>query len=144
MAYTNIDHSRPLGSEKGNVLDDAERETRLWAKQVFGEISGFPDIVAVIMPTWNTAGRPQGVLKESLMGYNSEVKSIETVQGGAWTRLELVATDSDTVSGGIRITISSNAPSSPVIDKELWIDKSSNIMKIYTSSGWVGLGAVYK
>lgn len=144
MAYTNIDHSRPLGSEKGNILDDAVRETRLWAKQVFSEISGFPDIVAVIMPRWSTAERPVGALKENLMGYNSETKSIETVQDSAWTRLPLIAIDSDTVSGGVRVTISSTAPTSPVINKELWFDLTEEVIKIYISTGWKRWGAAYK
>lgn len=45
--------------------------------------------------------------------------------------------------GGIRITIGTTAPSNPQPDKELWIDTSQRVPKVYTSNGWFGVRAVY-
>lgn len=45
---------------------------------------------------------------------------------------------------GVRVTISTNAPSNPKIDKELWINPSNALPYIYTNKGWVACGAVWK
>ncbi|MDT8900947.1 hypothetical protein [Anaeroselena agilis] len=142
MPFPDIDHSLPKGNQKGSILDDSIRETRLWAKTVFGLISGFPDIEAIILPVWDSASRPVGALKENLVGYNEELKQLETVQNGAWTPLALVVEDTEKVSG-IRITIGTTAPTSPQIDKELWFDTGERITKVFTVNGWIKFSGVY-
>lgn len=50
--------------------------------------------------------------------------------------------DSDTV-GGIRITINDVAPENPQNSKEIWIDTTEMLMKIYHDDEWVPLHTVY-
>ena len=45
---------------------------------------------------------------------------------------------------GVRVTINTNAPSNPKIDKELWINPSNALPYIYTNKGWVACSAVWK
>ena len=45
--------------------------------------------------------------------------------------------------GGVRITIGVAAPANPAVDKEIWIDTANNLAKIYKTSGWQALGAIY-
>lgn len=141
--FPSIDKDRPQGNEKGNVLDDMIRETRTWAENVFGMISGYPDQVAVILPIWTTGTRPVGVLKEFLMGYNTDLKQLEVVQNGQWGALPLVSTDAAMVAG-CRFTISDTAPASPVEGKEFWVDTANNCIKIFKNGGWAITGAAYQ
>lgn len=46
--------------------------------------------------------------------------------------------------GGVRITIGTAAPASPVIDKEMWLDTANNAVKIYKTGGWQALSAVWR
>lgn len=48
----------------------------------------------------------------------------------------------DTV-GGIRFTVGSSAPSSPVNYKDVWFDTSNKLLKVYYGSAWVAFGAVW-
>lgn len=50
--------------------------------------------------------------------------------------------NADTV-GGIRITINSTGPTNPQNDKDIWIDTTSAIIKIYNSDTWRVLHTVY-
>ena len=45
--------------------------------------------------------------------------------------------------GSTRITFSTEAPPNPSVDKELWIDRGSKLIKIYTDTGWESIGAVF-
>jgi len=44
--------------------------------------------------------------------------------------------------GGVRVTVGTTAPSSPVNNKELWFDTTNGLVKFYISSAWVSAGAV--
>lgn len=46
--------------------------------------------------------------------------------------------DSDTVSGGIRITIGPAAPSNPRENKELWVNTSNRVIYVYLNAKWQG------
>lgn len=46
-------------------------------------------------------------------------------------------------SAGIRITIGTTAPLSPVNDKELWIDTTNKVMRVYSNAAWITLGSAY-
>lgn len=52
--------------------------------------------------------------------------------------------DAATVSGGIRITIGGNPPSNPKSNKEIWIDTTALVLKVYTSSNWQIIGAAFR
>lgn len=52
--------------------------------------------------------------------------------------------DAATVSGGIRITIDSAAPSNPKQNKELWIDTTNYVLKIYNGTTWLIIGAAWR
>lgn len=144
MPFWEIDSSRPAGTEKGKMLDDYIREFKDQMVNNLQQISGYPSVVAVILPAWTTAGRPAGTLTERLVGYNTETSRIEVVSGGAWTTLPLKADDSSTVSGGIRVTIGDTVPPNPNNDKELWVDTVGKLVKVYRGGAWVSLGAVYQ
>lgn len=133
-----------MGTEKGKMLDDYIREFKEQVVENLELLSGYPDVVAVILPAWSTAGRPSGTLAERLVGYNTDTSRIEVVSGGVWTTLPLKADDSQTVSGGIRVTVNDSAPASPVAEKELWLDTASKLVKVYRGGAWVSLGAVYQ
>ncbi len=73
---------------------------------------------------------------------------------GSWTDLinvpqrirdvENGVADAATVSGGIRITIGSSAPSSPRNNKEIWVDTANLVIKTYTSGNWEIVGAAFR
>ena len=50
--------------------------------------------------------------------------------------------NSDTVNG-VRLTVSTSAPSNPKIDKEVWINPNSRLINIYTNKGWESLHAIW-
>lgn len=52
--------------------------------------------------------------------------------------------DAATVSGGIRVTISGTAPSNPKVNKELWIDTSAMVLKIFLNNAWQIVGAAFR
>ena len=50
--------------------------------------------------------------------------------------------DVDTVTG-IRFTIGGNSPSNPKNDKEVWLDTSEKLLKVYTGNAWMKFSAVW-
>jgi hypothetical protein len=52
--------------------------------------------------------------------------------------------DSLTTSGGIRITIGTSAPPSPINNKEIWIDTNALVLKIMHSNSWKIIGAAFR
>ena len=45
--------------------------------------------------------------------------------------------------GGVRITIGANPPSSPINDKEIWIDTANQAFKYYHGNAWLKTTAVW-
>lgn len=46
--------------------------------------------------------------------------------------------------GGIRVTINSSAPTTPVNNKEIWIDTNELVLKIYVGGTWKVIGAAWR
>lgn len=51
--------------------------------------------------------------------------------------------DADTVSGGIRVSISGTEPTSPQNDKEIWFDTGTMTIKAYKNGRWESFTAVF-
>lgn len=85
--------------------------------------------------------------------YNMIDGLVTIAHTGSWTDLVNVPSrirdvengtyDAATV-GGIRITISSSAPSNPKSNKELWIDTANYVVKIMVGSSWQIVGAAFR
>ena len=89
--------------------------------------------------------------------------AINGISGKVWVRTWSAATwsawktvsDADTVDGkhaadflstpaaGFRMTYGSVAPASPQNGKELWVDTTNKVIKIYEGSAWLVIGAAY-
>jgi hypothetical protein len=86
MALTDIDATKPVGSEKGKTLDDYIREFKQKVKTNLATFSNYIDDATATQPTvpalrtavWNTAGRPTGTsLVDRVTGYNTDLGVIE-------------------------------------------------------------------
>lgn len=142
MSFPNININTPIGTQRPNVLDDEIRQLKQDVITSMQEISGYPNVACVVLPAWSTENRPTGTLKERLIGFNTTTGKIEVVSNGVFSNLPLVSDNADKV-GGVRVTISTTAPSNPQVDKELWFDKTNKLWKLYDSNGWYSAGAVY-
>lgn len=78
----------------------------------------------------------------------------EIAHTGSWTDLKNIplrvqdvvngVADAATVGGGIRVTISGTSPQNPKANKELWIDTSAMVLKIYLNNSWQIVGAAFR
>lgn len=95
--FTNIDESLPRGSQRVNILDDMERETRRWAKNTFSLISGFPDTRALYLATWNKDTQPV-LATDGLFGYNSSTKRFERYSVSKWEEMVISVNSADSAT----------------------------------------------
>ena len=95
--FTNIDESLPRGSQRVNILDDMERETRRWAKNTFSLISGFPDTRALYLATWDKDTQPV-LATDGLFGYNSSTKRFERYSVSKWEEMVISANSADSAT----------------------------------------------
>ena len=87
MAFTDIDATRPVGSEKGKLLDDYIRELKAQVETNLQQISGYPNLTVLITQTWTTAGRPNINLVAGMFGYNTTLGALEHWTGSAWVSM---------------------------------------------------------
>lgn len=142
MSFPNINPNMPVGTQRPQVLDDEIRQLKADVMQALKEISGYPTTSCVVIPTWTTSTRPDATVRDGMIGFNSDTGYFEQSVNGAWASLITNATNSLTV-GGIRLTISTTAPSSPQNAKELWFDLSNNLWKTYNGDAWISTRAVF-
>lgn len=95
--FTNIDESLPRGSQRVNILDDMERETRRWAKNTFSLISGFPDTRALYLATWDKDTQPV-LATDGLFGYNSSTKRFERYSVSKWEEMVISVNSADSAT----------------------------------------------
>lgn len=95
--FTNIDESLPRGSQRVNILDDMERETRRWAKNTFSLISGFPDTRALYLATWDKNTQPV-LATDGLFGYNSSTKRFERYSVSKWEEMVINVNSADSAT----------------------------------------------
>lgn len=95
--FTNIDESLPRGSQRVNILDDIERETRRWAKNTFSLISGFPDTRALYLATWDKDTQPV-LATDGLFGYNSSTKRFERYSVSKWEEMVISVNSADSAT----------------------------------------------
>lgn len=87
MAFVDIDETRPVGTEKGKMLDDYIRELKLQIETNLQQISGYPNLTVLITQTWTTAGRPASNLVAGMFGYNTTLGALEYWTGSAWVAM---------------------------------------------------------
>lgn len=95
--FTNIDESLPRGSQRVNILDDMERETRRWAKNTFSLISGFPDTRALYLATWDKDTQPV-LATDGLFGYNSSTQRFERYSVSKWEEMVISVNSADSAT----------------------------------------------
>lgn len=98
MAFTNIDSTKPSGTEKISTADNYIRELKIDVETNLAEISGYPNNVALKDAVWTTATRPSSNLVSGLSGYNSTIGAREYWNGSSWIAMGAAATHSH--SGG--------------------------------------------
>lgn len=69
--FTDIDESLPAGTQKVKDIDDAERETRAWAKASLSLISGYPNTATPRVQMGNDEDRPTEGTLAGLIRYNT-------------------------------------------------------------------------
>lgn len=81
MAWPTIDPTFPVGSQKGKVLDDYQREAKRQTIEALQEVSNYTGggtQPALKTAVWTTAGRPSGAeLVDRVTGYNSDLACVE-------------------------------------------------------------------
>lgn len=141
MSFPNINQNTPVGTQRPQVLDDELRQLKSDVIQSFKEISGFPNVNCIVLPTWTTSTRPDATVKEGMIGWNSDTGCFERSTGTGWISINPNANNALTV-GGVRVTISDTAPTSPQNKKELWFNLSNNLWYTY-NGGWIPSRAVF-
>ena len=84
MAFTNIDATKPAGTEKVSTADNYIRELKVDIETNLAEISGYPDNAVLKKSIWTTAERPSSNLTAGLFGYNTTLSSDEHYDGSSW------------------------------------------------------------
>lgn len=84
MAFTNIDATKPTGSEKISTADNYIRELKTDIETNLSEISGYPNNSAVKEAIWTTSTRPTTNLVAGLSGFNTTLGYREHYSGSAW------------------------------------------------------------
>ena len=77
MVFTEIIETTPLGTDKGQILDENIRAFKSAVARNFEQISGYPDNTALVTQAWTTAGRPTTGLKTGLFGWNTTAETWE-------------------------------------------------------------------
>ena len=90
-------------------------------------------------PTTHPASMITGLANIAISGSWSDLgdipqRVIDVINGVA---------DAATV-GGIRVTINAAAPANPQNDKEIWIDTTALVLKIYHEDSWQIIGAAWR
>lgn len=84
LPFPDINLSKPSGEEYVSKIDDFERETRSWIKQILNIITGYPLIETIAVKVWDTLNRPTAEQMSSLsgrvlLGFNSDTNQLEVV-----------------------------------------------------------------
>jgi microcystin-dependent protein len=108
MTYTNIDAATPIGTDKGQVLDEQLRTFKSAVKSNLAEVSTYvtgdsqPSVVALRTAVWDTAGRPTGdALKDRVSGFNTTLgyKEYYDLDTTAWK--PMAASNTHTHNDGV-------------------------------------------
>ena len=87
MAFTNIDATKPAGTEKISTADNYIRGLKIDIETNLAEISGYPDNVALKDAIWTTTTRPSLNLVVGLSGYNTTIGAKEYWDGSSWVTM---------------------------------------------------------
>lgn len=91
------------------------------------------------LPEYWPANKVTGLNKIATTGLWSDVTNkpaqIDQVVNGTYNAATV---------GGIRITVGTSAPTSPVDNKEVWFDTNEMIVKVRKAGAWQTMGAAYR
>ena len=87
MGFPNIKLNEPTGEEYVSQIDDFERETRSWLKQIVNIITGYPLVETLAVKVWGTGDRPTAQtvnsINKTIIGFNSDTNELEVLQPDA-------------------------------------------------------------
>lgn len=126
MAFTVIAESSPLGTDKGQILDENIRAFKSAVARNFEQISGYPNNTALVTQSWPTAGRPTSGLVAGLFGWNTDTNTWDKYSGSSW----------ETVGATFGTWTVTGRPSSP-FDGQFGYNTELNVIERYSGSAWV-------
>lgn len=126
MAFTVIAESTPLGTDKGQILDENIRAFKSAVARNFEQISGYPNSTALVTQNWTTAGRPTSGLAAGLFGWNTDTNTWDKYSGSSW----------ETVGTTFGTWTVSGRPSSPFAG-QFGYNTELNVIERYSGTAWV-------
>jgi hypothetical protein len=126
MAFTEIIETTPLGTDKGQILDENIRAFKSAVARNLEQISGYPDSTALVTQSWSTAGRPTSGLAAGLFGWNTDTNSWDKYNGSAW----------ETIGGILAAWTVAGRPSAPFAG-QFGYNTELSVVERYSGSAWV-------
>lgn len=86
MAFPDIKLNEPTGEEYVSQIDNFERETRSWLKDIVNIITGYPLVETLAVKVWGTQDSPRPTaqtvnsINKTILGFNASTNELEVLQ----------------------------------------------------------------